>query len=91
MKKVRFNKLVKILLIPLCSEIENYKDLWWTYDDKRLAFQSAMSEIRRLMYIHPSMKLNQAKQLLYQRSTIEYCPEYFSDSEGETVSISSKR
>jgi hypothetical protein len=87
MKKVRFHKVSTIFLIPLRSEIENYKDLWWTREDKQLAYQSAISEIRRLLFIHPSMKLNQAKQLLYQRNSIEYCPEYFSDSEGETVSI----
>jgi hypothetical protein len=85
MKKVRFHKVSTIFLIPLRSEIENYKDLWWTNEDKYLAHQSAISEIRRLMYIHPSMKFSQAKQLLYQRSSIEYRPEYFSENNIDTV------
>jgi hypothetical protein len=84
-KKVTFHPIAEIILIPPYSELEYYRDLWWTNEDKYLAHQSALYEIRRLMYIHPSMKFSQAKNLLYQRRTIEYRPEYFSDTNAETV------
>lgn len=85
MKKVRFHTIVEVILIPPYSELEYYRDLWWTNEDKYLAHQSALYEIRRLMFIHPSMQFSQAKNLLYQRRTIEYRPEYFSDNIIDTV------
>jgi hypothetical protein len=85
MKKVRFYRYIEVILIPNISDYEDYKELWWTEHDKQLAHREALFEIRRLMFIHPSMKFGQAQRFLYQRSTIDYRPEYFSDDDGETV------
>jgi hypothetical protein len=84
MKKVSFYRYIEVIFIPMISELENYKDLWWTENDKRLAHKAALFELRRLMFIHPSMNLTQAKTLLYQRNTIDYRRDYFSDSDSES-------
>jgi hypothetical protein len=87
MKKVRFYRYIEVVLIPNISDFENYKDLWWTEDDKQSAHREALFEIRRLMFIHPSMEFTQARRFLYQRRTIDYNPDYFSDSDGDTVRL----
>jgi len=87
MKKVRFYRYIEVFLIPNILDCKDYRDLWWTEYDKQLAHKEAMFEIRRLLYIHPSMKFSQARRFLYQRQTIDYRPEYFSDDNAEFVTM----
>jgi hypothetical protein len=87
MKKVRFYRYIEVVLIPNISDYENYRDLWWTEIDKQFAQQESLFEIQRLLYIHPSMKFSQARRFLYQRQTIDYRPEYFSDDNAEFVTM----
>ena len=75
-KNVKFSNVVWVVLIPQSNEIKHY-DLWWDDEDFNNAYQSYIEEIRRLIEIHPFMKLHEAKKLLYQPNNISYDPSNF--------------
>ena len=65
-KKVTFYKKIRVYLIPIYYEIENYRDLWWDEYDKLKSLKKAQEEINSLLKIHPYMGMKQATNLLYQ-------------------------
>lgn len=65
-KKVTFYKNIRVYLIPIYYEIENYRDLWWDEYDKFKSLKKAQEEINSLLKIHPYMEIKQATNILYQ-------------------------
>jgi hypothetical protein len=77
-KQVRFSPFIRIISNPNILELENYKYLWWTELDKRIAHSMMFREINQLQSIHPSMTLKQAMKLLYQPDNLtRYDPNNF--------------
>ena len=71
-KKVDFQNIIKVVLIPKYKDICDCRDLWWNESDKRIATIFMNSEITTLMRIHPGMTTKQAMKLLYQPNNIRY-------------------
>lgn len=76
-KKVSFKNYIRIYLIPIYYEIENYQNLWWTKMDRMNSMVKSNEEIFRLLAIHPFMNSEQAIKLLYQPNNISYNPDNF--------------
>jgi len=74
-KKVNFNKYVRVILIPNREFIssENLKEyLWW--DDKELEIfrKESILEIKTLISRNSSMRICDAHKLLYQPNNITF-------------------
>ena len=78
-KQVRFSNFVDVFLIPQKEELKKHFDLWLSENDFATAHQTAIKDIKRLLEIHPCMRLCEAKKLLYQPNNIRYDPSNFSD------------
>ena len=77
-KKIKFNRIVKVCLVPYYNELcENFLDLWWSCMDAKIAKNNAVEEIYNLINNHPSMEIKQAVKLLYQPNNISYDPSNF--------------
>ena len=66
-KKVTFNTVVNVILIP--SRLDYYTflhELWWYESDYNSFYTSASQEIRDLVKKHPNITLKNARKLLYQ-------------------------
>lgn len=65
-KKVKFNKIKYIYLIPFYYEIiKSLDDIWWNENDFLNAYYDDIKKIKNLLNIHPSMTYKQAKKILY--------------------------
>jgi hypothetical protein len=71
-KKVDFQNIIKVVLIPKYKDICDCRDLWWNEFDRRIATIFMNNEITTLMRIHPGMTSKQAMKLLYQPNNIRY-------------------
>ena len=65
-KKVRFNNIIRVIIIQSKIENEIKKIIWWNGNDLRLAYNSSILELQTLMNRHNTMNLFQAKKILYQ-------------------------
>jgi hypothetical protein len=68
-KKVRFNKIIKVLYIPTNKEyFNNFLNdlLWWDENDYRNFKLSSIIQIHNLMDIHKNMNHTDAIKILYQ-------------------------
>ena len=75
MKNVNFDKTQYVIYIPSRTDLIRYKlvnDLWWSEHDYEEIQQSAQRDIKRLMRIHKSMTIQNARKLLYQPGNIRY-------------------
>lgn len=76
-KKIKFNNMLKVKLIPNIKDFEElYDDLWWNQDELQEFRQSSTKEILGLISRHKYMSIQQASKLLYQpgNMTIKYDP-----------------
>ena len=65
-KKVTFNDIIYIHLIPYYNEIiKSNDDIWWNDNDFLNASHDASEKIKNLLNIHPFMTYKQAKKILY--------------------------
>ena len=65
-KKVTFNNIIYIHLIPYYDEIiQSSDDIWWNNNDFVKAVQESNKKIKDLLDIHPTMTYTQAKKILY--------------------------
>ena len=71
-KKVNFQNIIKVILIPKYKDICDCRDLWWNEFDRRIATIFMNNEINTLLRIHPGMTTKQAMKLLYQPNNIRY-------------------
>lgn len=71
-KRVSFQNIIKVVLIPKYKDICDCKDIWWTEIDKQNAMIFMKHEIITLQKIHPNMTFKQAAKLLYQPNNIRY-------------------
>lgn len=71
-KKVSFQNIIRVILIPKYSEICDCRDLWWNEFDRKIATIFMNNEINTLIRMHPSMNTKQAMKLLYQPNNIRY-------------------
>jgi len=78
-KKVSFSQYVNVHLIPQKEELKEHFDLWLSENDFANSYKMAINELKRLLEIHPFMKLWEAKKLLYQPNNIRYDPNNFID------------
>lgn len=70
-KKITFNKLAYVILIPGNEEILDLKkDLWYEQEDYVNFINESMQELNTLKKTHPSITLQQARKLLYQPNNI---------------------
>ena len=72
-KKLKFNNIVKVFLIPNRNEILQ-NDLWWSCQDIANFKKTSNDEILNLIKRHKYMTIKQATKLLYQPGslTIKY-------------------
>ena len=78
-KNVSFSNFVSVHLIPQKEELKNNYDLWLSENDFITSYQTAIKDLKRLLEIHPCMRVWEAKKLLYQPNNIRYDPNNFSD------------
>jgi len=77
-KKLKFNNVVNVILIPDITSIFDIKNLlWWSENDLTNAVNNARNELFDLVNKNPSMTIIQAKKLLYQPNNISYNEENF--------------
>jgi hypothetical protein len=70
-KKITFNKLIYVILIPRIEDILDLKkDLWYENDDYTIFINESIQELNTLRKTHPSITLQQARKLLYQPNNI---------------------
>jgi hypothetical protein len=72
-KKVLFKNMVRIFFF----QTQNYKELWWSEKEMINTRIEALTEIERLMKMHPKMERKDALRLLYQPNNITYNPSNF--------------
>jgi hypothetical protein len=74
-RKIKFNSVVNVVLIPSVKEMESMKnDLWWSNTDYISFHMSSCKELRDCMCEHsPHLTRVQAMKILYQPSTIDEC------------------
>lgn len=67
-RKIKFNSVVNVVLIPCVKEMESMKnDLWWSKTDYASFYMSSCKELRDFMCEHsPPINRFQAIKLLYQ-------------------------
>jgi hypothetical protein len=70
--KVKFSNIKQIYIYQKVNNL----DLWWSDFDIKCANYSFFLEIKKLLLIHPDMKISDAKKLL-TRTTISYDPNNF--------------
>ena len=70
--KVKFSNIYKIFIYQKDHDI----DLWWTDFDRKRACYSFLQDINKLLLIHPSMEVSDAKKML-TKTTISYDPNNF--------------
>lgn len=74
MKRVKFNGLVRVVLIPNLVEYMEanlFPSLWWNVDEFRAIKKSAVQEIKAYISTRPGMDAKQAIKFLYQNSAEE--------------------
>jgi len=76
-KKVTFDNIVNVYIIPSFFTDLTREQLWWNRKDYCIAISSCNQEIKNLIAIHPNMDLKCAKKLLYQPNNISYDPNNF--------------
>ena len=67
-KKIKFDNVVNVVLIPSAKEMESIKnDLWWSKTDYISFYMSSCKELRDFMCEHsPPLNRFQAMKILYQ-------------------------
>jgi hypothetical protein len=82
-KKIHFNNIDQIILIPSRNEYDNLmkNKIWWNSYYLYLFRQSAIEDIYKLLQIHPYITTYQAMKLLYQPKSmlLQYDPSNFED------------
>jgi hypothetical protein len=76
-KKVTFNKIIEVYIIPSFFTNIDKLNLWWNKNDVNNAVFSCKTEIANLIEIHPQMEIKYARKLLYQPNNISYDPNNF--------------
>ena len=77
-KKIKFNNIVNVILIPDITTFFDIKNLlWWNESDLLNSVNTARNELHNLINRNPSMTLSQAKKLLYQPNNISFNEENF--------------
>ena len=70
-KKVSFNNVVNVILIPSRLEYTAFSDeIWWSKVDYINFFNSAKIEINDFISENPFTNLRDAKKMLYQPNSI---------------------
>ena len=70
-KKITFDNVVNVILIPCAKEMESIKnEIWWSKIDYATFYVSARKELRDFMEENSPINRVQAMKLLYQPSTI---------------------
>ena len=69
-RKIKFDNVVNVVLIPSVKEMESIKnDLWWSKMDYISFYTSSCKELRDFMEEHsPPLNRVQAMKILYQPS-----------------------
>ena len=68
-RKIKFNSVVNVVLIPCVKEMESMKnDLWWSKTDYASFYMSSCKELRDFMREHSLLDKTNAIKLLYQPS-----------------------
>jgi len=68
-KKITFDNVVNVVLIPSAKEMESIKnDIWWSRIDYTTFYVSARKEVSDFIEQHYPMNQYQAMKLLYQPS-----------------------
>ena len=66
-KKVNFNNIVKVILIPERIEYNNFKNLlWWDNNDYKKSLQLSIIELNVVINCNPSFTYKDTKKHLYQ-------------------------
>lgn len=78
-KKVSFNNVVNVILIPSRLEYTAFSDeIWWSKVDYINFFNSAKIEINDFMSENPFTNLRDAKKMLYQPNSIYNDNDFYS-------------
>lgn len=68
-RKIKFDNVVNVVLIPSAKEMESIKnDLWWSKTDYISFYMSSCKELRDFMREHSLLDKTNAIKLLYQPS-----------------------
>ena len=67
-KKIYFNELIQVILIPNLDYYNKYlkKILWWDENEFRSAVISSNMELEKFLFLHQNISIEKAKQILYQ-------------------------
>lgn len=65
-KKVKFNKIVKVILIPSLKNVSFKNELWWSEIDMYNAEYTSFKELNKLILRHRGLDFKLAKKILYQ-------------------------
>lgn len=66
-KKLKFNNIVQVILIPNKEAYSDFKDqVWWNNYDYNNSLISFNEEIFSIIQKYPTINIRQAKNILYQ-------------------------